>query len=128
MSTLKHNIRQQQAQLNNLENIVRSGPRPYGPELTDDSYMAASSASTSTTPPSSYSVPAPTSTKMKRRSSHDVLSNLAGPDSSLPLPRRDTEEDNSIREGIPSPSHYKRPSSPSRTLSRKLVDSLFRLY
>ncbi|KAF9560124.1 hypothetical protein CPC08DRAFT_708323 [Agrocybe pediades] len=59
-----------------------------------------------------------TTTPMKRRSSHDVLSNLAGPDSSLPLPIRDPEEDNSIREGIPSPSQYKRPSSPSRTLSR----------
>ncbi|PPQ68052.1 hypothetical protein CVT26_007336 [Gymnopilus dilepis] len=133
MSTLKHNIRQQQAQLNTLENIVRSGPRPYGPELTmdrDDNYIPlAGSASTSSMPPSSYNNGASTSgtasaaIKVKRRSSHDVLLSLAGPDSNLPLPVRDrdsTLDENGIREGIPStsPTSIKRPPSPTRTLSR----------
>ena len=42
-------------------------------------------------------------TKMKRQSSYDVLQNLAGPDSSLPLPlpKRDGLEENGIREGVP---------------------------
>ncbi|KAF8902409.1 hypothetical protein CPB84DRAFT_1707688 [Gymnopilus junonius] len=133
MSTLKHNIRQQQAQLNTLESIVRSGPRPYGPELTmmadrDDNYnpLAASSSSlTSSTPPSSF-VPnasgsgTTTAIKIKRRSSHDVLLTLAGPDSNLPLPIREAGDENGIREGIPStsPTSIKRPPSPTRTLSR----------
>ncbi|KAF8972776.1 hypothetical protein BDZ97DRAFT_1649862 [Flammula alnicola] len=114
MSTLKHTIRQQQAQLNTLEGIVRSGPRPYGPELTDDNYNMA--APSSSTPPSSY-VPTAiqTPTNIKRRSSHDVLSSLAGPDSSLPLPKREIIEENGIREGIPMQSPYKRTPSPTKS-------------
>ena len=125
MSTLKHNIRHQQAQLNNLENVVRSSPRPYVPELEDHHLMASSS--TSSLPPSSFVQNVPTSTKMKRRSSHDVLLNIAGPDSSLPLPKRDSADENGIQEGVPltfgvssasPPSLYRRVSSPTRTLSR----------
>ncbi|KAI0091600.1 hypothetical protein BDY19DRAFT_931298 [Irpex rosettiformis] len=33
MSTLKHNIRHQQAQLQSLENTIRSGPRPFPPGI-----------------------------------------------------------------------------------------------
>ncbi|KAF8159359.1 hypothetical protein B0H34DRAFT_400565 [Crassisporium funariophilum] len=133
MSTLKHNIRQQQAQLSTLENIVRSGPRPYGPEVTED--MMAASSSTSSSPPSAFAPAVPTPTKMKRRSSHDVLLSLAGPDSNLPLPKPkpiELVEENGIQEGVPmtfsvtstSPVSYKRMSSPTRTLSRIPVASV----
>ena len=126
MSTLKHNIRHQQAQLNNLENVVRNSPRPYVPELIEDHHHMASS-STSSLPPSSFVPNVPTTTKMKRRSSHDVLLTIAGPDSSLPLPKRDPADENGIQEGVPltfgvssasPPSLYRRVSSPTRTLSR----------
>ncbi|KAG9224140.1 hypothetical protein CCMSSC00406_0006808 [Pleurotus cornucopiae] len=117
MSTLKHSIRQQQAQLHNLENIVLRGPRPLPPDTSD--IMLSSPP-----PPSSFS-PVPTATKVKRRSSYDVLQGIAGPESSLPLPRREAEE-NGIQEGVPmsfgvgpsSPTSFKRASSPMRTLSR----------
>src|SRR5882757_8237026 len=126
MSTLKHHIRHQQAQLNNLENVVRNTPRPYVAETIEDHHHTMASSSTSSTPPSSFVPNGPTTTKMKRRSSHDVLLNIAGPDSSLPLPRREPEAENDIQEGIPmtfgvssaSPPLYKRVSSPTRTLSR----------
>jgi hypothetical protein len=125
VSTLKHNIRQQQAQLNTLENIVRSGPRPYGLEATTDNYnnMQATASSSSSLPPSSFVQSTPTPTKVKRRSSHDVLLSLAGPDSSLPLPKREPGEENGIREGIPAnyppnQTAFKRTPSPTRTLSR----------
>ena len=125
MSALKHNIRHQQAQLNNLENVVRNSPRPYVPELVEDHHPMASSSSSST-PPLSFVPIVPTTTKMKRRSSHDVLLNIAGPDSSLPLPKREPADENGIQEGVPrtfgvssaNPSLYKRVSSPTRTLSR----------
>lgn len=125
MSTLKHNIRHQQAQLNNLESIVRSVPRSYVPEVTEDYHIMASS-STSSTPPSSFVPNGSTPIKIKRRSSHDVLLGIAGPDSSLPLPKRDAVDENGIQEGVPmtfgvssgSPTLYKRVSSPTRTLSR----------
>lgn len=131
VSTLKHNIRQQQAQLNTLENIVRSGPRPYRPESLPDNYsnMQATASSSSSTPPSSFVPSTSTPTKMKRRSSHDVLLSLAGPESHLPLPKREPGEENGIREGIPSnypPNHpsFKRTPSPTRTLSRIPVSSV----
>ena len=125
MSTLKHNIRHQQAQLNNLESVVRNSPRPYVPELVED-YNTMASSSTPSSPPSSFAPNGPTTTKMKRRSSHDVLLNIAGPDSSLPLPKREPGDENGIQEGVPmtfgvssaSPPSYKRVSSPTRTLSR----------
>ncbi|KAJ3511614.1 hypothetical protein NLJ89_g4000 [Agrocybe chaxingu] len=136
MSTLKHNIRQQQAQLNNLETIVRNVPRSYSSSTDlslqdmDYSYNYSNMASTSSSgsaPPSSYAPvgsangTGPTPVNVKRRSSHDVLLSIAGPDSGLPLPKRDSilAEENGIREGIPtSPPSYKRASSPTRTLSR----------
>ncbi|KAF9038606.1 hypothetical protein BJ165DRAFT_1499150 [Panaeolus papilionaceus] len=156
MSTLKHNIRQQQAQLNTLETIVRSGPRPLAytssasamsaTDLTEEALFASTSStgeggknglSTSTNaPPSSFNAPNGLSTKMKRRSSHDVLQSLAGPESSLPLPKRDmssasTEDLTStsprIQEGVPYPSSppgHKRASSPFRSFSRIPVSSV----
>ena len=117
ISTIKHNIRQQQAQLNSLENIVRSSPRPYPPELPEISnYNMATSSS-----PSSYVSPsAGTPTSIKRRSSHDVLLSLAGPESSLPLPKRDILAEESVREGIPAQPSYKRASSPTKSRGSSL--------
>jgi len=120
MSTLKHTIRHQQAQLHSLENHLLRGPRPLQ-DFSDDM------TSSTSPPPSSYMPSASTTSKMKKRSSYDILHGIAGPDSSLPLPKRDGLEENGIREGIPmtfgvgpvSPSTYKRASSPTRTLSRK---------
>ena len=117
MSTLKHTIRHQQAQLHNLENLLQRTPRL---PLT---------ASTSSPPPdlSPSDAPPTTPNKIKRRSSFDVLQSLAGPDSNLPLPRRDpgSLSQDGIREGVPmdfgagpSSQSYKRQSSPTRTLSR----------
>ena len=146
MSTLKHSIRHQQAQLNSLESIVRQGPRPYSADMSDDLSASTSSrladsgagagagnayglanghsiGGTPSSPPSSFVVQSPT--KVKKRSSYDVLQSIAGPESNLPLPvpREAGEENGSIPEGIPvgPPStlgHFKRPSSPSRSLSR----------
>ena len=117
VSTLKHTIRHQQAQLHNLENVLR-GPRKLQELPQDD--MASP-------PPSSYVPVDATPTKVKRRSSYDILQGIAGPDSSLPLPKKDGLEENGIQEGVPanfgtSPASpipsYKRVSSPTRTLSR----------
>ncbi|KAJ3476541.1 hypothetical protein NLI96_g11085 [Meripilus lineatus] len=143
MSTLKHTIRQHQAQLHSLENTLLRGPRPLPPGILNsppalspselDSYMSISPPYSPPNPgPSSY--PANGTPKLQKRNSFEVLSGLAGPDSSLPLPRRDSRgslrpqfgvnglngagEENGIKEGIPmgmSPS--KRASSPTRTLS-----------
>jgi len=133
MSTLKHNIRHQQAQLNNLETMLRAGPRPLPPPSPPRSPDLSEFPSPQSPPT------APTATKMQRRSSFDVLQILAGPDSNLPLPLpyRDgrgspLKSDGSIPEGIPvdfgagttSPSSYKRMSSPTRTLSRMSVSQL----
>lgn len=132
MSTLKHNIRQQQAQLHNLENTLLRGPRPLPPgvfnsppmspdELDDPPSSSGRSHShnPSTASSSSYT------TRMQRRSSYEVLAGMAGPDSSLPLPkanggarRSSFGEDGGIKEGIPVTSPTKRVSSPTRTLSR----------
>lgn len=127
MSTLKHTIRHQQAQLHSLENQILRGPRPLPTDFSDDM-----TSPTSTSPPSSYTPATSTSAKVKRRSSYDILHGIAGPDSSLPLPKRDGLEENGIPEGIPmtfgvspaSPTTYKRASSPTRTLSRMFVISL----
>jgi hypothetical protein len=123
MSALKHNIRHQQAQLQNLETILQRTPRlPLS---------AASTASPSSSPPPDLSPsdlpPTTPNGKSKRLSSFDVLQSLAGPDSNLPLPRRDpgSLSQDGIREGVPmdfgagpSSQSYKRQSSPTRTLSR----------
>jgi hypothetical protein len=122
MSTLKHTIRHQQAQLQNLENILQRTPRLP---------LTASTSSPSSSPPPDLSPsdvpPITPNGKIKRRSSFDILQSLAGPDSNLPLPRRDpgSLSQDGIREGVPmdfgagpSSQSYKRQSSPTRTLSR----------
>ncbi|KAF5373336.1 hypothetical protein D9615_007383 [Tricholomella constricta] len=125
VSTLKHTIRHQQAQLHSLENILLIGPRGL-----QDTFNEMTSPTSP--PPSSYTPTASTSTKVKRRSSYDILHGIAGPESHLPLPKRDGPDENGIQEGIPmsfgvgpsSPQSYKRASSPMRTLSRIPVASV----
>jgi hypothetical protein len=122
MSELKHNIRHQQAQVQNLENILQRTPRLP---------LTANTALPSSSPPPDLSPsdlpPTTPNGKIKRLSSFDVLQSLAGPDSNLPLPRRDPASlsQDGIREGVPmdfgagpSSQSYKRQSSPTRTLSR----------
>ncbi|KAG1812921.1 uncharacterized protein BJ212DRAFT_1369012 [Suillus subaureus] len=132
MSTLKHSIRHQQAQLHSLENIILRGSRPlppgfmapsHSPHPSSEDVLDISPCPVSYT--TSFSTP-----KMQRRSSFDVLQGLAGRESNLPLPRRESATPilrrDGIREGIPmdfggSPGHAvntKRMSSPTRTLSR----------
>ncbi|EKM50610.1 uncharacterized protein PHACADRAFT_213510 [Phanerochaete carnosa HHB-10118-sp] len=141
MSTLKHTIRQQQAQLHNLENNLLRGPRPLppgilnsppiSPDELDSDPSPSFGRSNSHNPSSGSSSPG---IKMQRRSSFEILSGLAGPESSLPLPRPNAnnvrpssymeESPLSIREGIPLTSPSKRVSSPTRTLSRIPVSSV----
>ncbi|KAG6896217.1 hypothetical protein C0992_009685 [Termitomyces sp. T32_za158] len=89
--------------------------------------------SSPTSPPSSFNLTeTPSATKVKRRTSFDVLQGIAGPDSSLPLPKRDGIGENGIQEGVPlsfgvgvaAPLSYKRTPSPTRTLSRIPVASV----
>ena len=113
MSTLKHNIRHQQAQLAALENTVLRGPRPLPPGIFNSPPMSPSELD-SNPPPS----------RVARRSSFEALQGLAGPDSGLPLPRKSSNmsfgDENGIREGIPTGSGAaNRSSSPTRTLSRE---------
>ncbi|KAI0738425.1 hypothetical protein C8Q80DRAFT_1205159 [Daedaleopsis nitida] len=123
MSTLKHNIRHQQAQLATLENTVLRGPRPLPPGIFSSPPMSPAELDPSLSSSSSSNL------KLARRSSYDALQGLAGPESGLPLPRRDLKmsfgEENGIREGIPTGagSGY-RASSPTRTLSRIPVSSV----
>lgn len=149
MSTLKHTIRQQQAQLHNLESSLLRGPRPLPPGIMnsppwspDDLLLQEHDPSPSTAQYShghtsstgSTSSVSAAALKLQRRSSHDVLSGLAGPESSLPLPRTAnggggarpgsssyTTDDLTIHEGIPSGSGSTRVSSPTRTLSRTFL-------
>ncbi|KAJ7117806.1 hypothetical protein C8R44DRAFT_674170 [Mycena epipterygia] len=116
VSTLKHTIRHQQAQLQTLENMLLRGPRPYPPEISDPLVPSSPQNGTS---------------KMQRRSSYDVLHGMA-PDSNLPLPRRDGPALEDFREGVPmsfngspaSPPGFRRGGSPTRTLSRIPVSSV----
>ncbi|KIP01856.1 hypothetical protein PHLGIDRAFT_26828 [Phlebiopsis gigantea 11061_1 CR5-6] len=130
MSTLKHNIRQQQAQLHNLENTILRGPRPLppgvfnSPPMSPDEFDDPSSSSgrSHSHTPSTSTFPSSPLLKLQRRSSYEVLSGLAGPESNLPLPRPSANggifgEEGGIREGIPALSPSKRVSSPTRTLS-----------
>ena len=121
MSTLKHSIRHQQAQLQNLENLLQLTPR------MPMSLNTSSSPPPSPLPDTSDHVPTTPNGKVRRRSSFDILHSLAGPDSNLPLPRREpgSLSQDGIREGVPmdfgvGPTNqsYKRQSSPTRTLSR----------
>ncbi|CAK5267769.1 unnamed protein product [Mycena citricolor] len=148
VSTLRHSIRHQQAKLMSLENVLLQGPRPYPPELVD-------SLSSTSTPSSAMSFPSsrssasisslttvtttpPSSPPSKRRSSYDVLRDLA-PESNLPLPRREGRDSNAagledFKDGVPMDfereggssggASYKRLSSPTRTLSRIPVSSV----
>jgi len=128
MSTLKHSIRQQQAQLHTLENIILRGPRPLPPGVLSSPPRSPDQPDFNIPPqPPQYTSTTPS--KIKRRSSFDVLHSIA-PESNLPLPKRaDTPAPppkQDIPEGIPvdfspgvvSPNSYKRISSPTRTLSR----------
>ncbi len=126
MSTLKHSIRHQQAQLQNFENLLQLAPRM--PMSLNTSSSSSPPPSPLPPDPSDHSATTPNgNVKVRRRSSFDILHTLAGPDSNLPLPRREPGSlgQEGIREGIPmdfgvgpiSPS-YKRQPSPTRTLSR----------
>ncbi|KAI1790298.1 hypothetical protein LXA43DRAFT_973784 [Ganoderma leucocontextum] len=122
ISTLKHNIRHQQAQLAALENTILRGPRPYPPGILSsqsldlDPFRPSSSSG-------SGSGSTPHAIKVARRSSYEALQGLAGSDSGLPLPRRNME--NGIREGIPTGSGSgQRNDSPTRTLSRIPISSV----
>ncbi|KAH9951083.1 hypothetical protein B0H21DRAFT_719399 [Amylocystis lapponica] len=123
MSTLKHSIRHQQAQLQTLENVVLRGPRPLPPGIMNSPPLSPSELDL---PPDVQSTPF--TRRLQKRNSFDILQGLAGPESNLPLPRRDERrasfgEENGIREGIPTASG-KRSSSPTRTLSRIPVSSV----
>lgn len=134
ISTLKHKIRHDQAQLHTLENTVLRGPRPIplgildsppmSPEFDSDLPLYPGRSHSHNPSPSSGSFTSH-ALKMQRRSSHEILSSMAGPDSNLPLPKpkgrsESFGEDNgySIREGIPTPAPNMRAASPTRTLSR----------
>ena len=133
MSSIRHSIRHQQAQLSNLESSLPkaqrrrsiTSPSPPPSPLPPNGRISPMSPDPST--PSKAS---------KRRSSYEVLQTLAGPESSIPLPRRDGPMSpspfggDSIPEGIPvdhsngavSPtesSHNRRKSSPTRSYSRE---------
>jgi len=78
-------------------------------------------------PPSSFGSNHASTSRVTRRNSYEVLQTLAGPDSSLPLPRRESRnfgEENGIKEGIPTTPSKQRAASPTRTLSRIPVSSV----
>ena len=142
MSSLRHSIRQQTAQLHNLESIVLRGPRPLPPGMINssppsptDSFFQLSTSHRG----SDMSLPPLSPSSTNKRNSREHLYGLAGPESSLPLPRRDPSRTRNIsgggmddgmdgiKEGIPSSfgssssAHLhtpKRQSSPTRSLSR----------
>ncbi|KAH0583032.1 hypothetical protein H2248_010917 [Termitomyces sp. 'cryptogamus'] len=127
VSTLKHTIRHQQAQLHSLENILLSGPRGLQQDISIDIMTSSMS------PPSSYSpIESTSAAKVRRRTSFEVLQGIAGPESNLPLPKRDGLGENGIQQGVPisfgvgaaAPPSYKRTPSPTRTLSRIPVASV----
>ncbi|KAI0923633.1 hypothetical protein AcW1_006531 [Taiwanofungus camphoratus] len=124
MSTLKHSIRHQQAQLQTLESTILRGPRPLPPGLLNSPPLSPTDLDLNSSPGHSSSF----TPRLQQRNSFEVLQGLAGPESSLPLPRRDERrssfgEENGIREGIPTASG-KRAPSPTRTLSRIPVSSV----
>ncbi|KAM5531460.1 hypothetical protein V8D89_014850 [Ganoderma adspersum] len=127
ISTLKHNIRHQQAQLTALENTILRGPRPYPPGIISSPSLSLVDLDPFAPSSSSSSGSTPRAVKLARRSSYDALQGLAGPDSGLPLPRRNMSfgEENGIREGIPTGSGSgHRNNSPTRTLSRIPISSV----
>lgn len=133
MSTLKHSIRHQQAQLHSLENVLFRGPRPLPPGIMNPSPPLPSidlPGGMYSPPPPSYNAPSTPTSKAQKRTSYDVLQGMAGPESLLPLPKRDgagnSPKQDGIREGVPmdfragplSPGMGMRVPSPTRTLSR----------
>ncbi|KAH9911289.1 uncharacterized protein B0H18DRAFT_873249 [Fomitopsis serialis] len=123
MSTLKHTIRHQQAQLQSLENTILRGPRPLPPGIMNSPPHSPTDFDQTFASGSTYMSP-----RVQKRNSFEVLHGLAGPESSLPLPRREERsrsfgEENGIREGIPT-SSWTRQQSPTRTLSRIPVSSV----
>ncbi|KAF7968697.1 hypothetical protein HWV62_29648 [Athelia sp. TMB] len=135
ISSLKHSIRQQQAQLQNYENIILRGPRPYpygvmsnhSPATSATDLTSRDSTSTSeSTAPTSISQHGPPTTPPPKIRKQLSLESSNG-DSITPLPRRESVKEGSIREGVamdfgvaPASSlgHHKRVSSPTRTYSR----------
>ncbi|KZT69308.1 hypothetical protein DAEQUDRAFT_765615 [Daedalea quercina L-15889] len=123
MSTLKHSIRHQQAQLQTLENTILRGPRPLPPGIFHSPPRSPTELDQMSTSGGQNMSP-----RLQKRNSFEVLHGLAGPESSLPLPRREERrpsfgEENGIREGIPTTSGT-RSQSPTRTLSRIPVSSV----
>lgn len=148
MSNLRHSIRQQTAQLHSLESIVLRGPRPLPPGMINSPPPSPTDSFFQPSPPHrnsdmSLSPPSPnmasSMNNTSRRNSREHLYGLAGPESSLPLPRRDPSRTRNvsggglddgmggIKEGIPSSFGStssaqfhtpKRQSSPTRSLSR----------
>ena len=122
ISSLRHTIRHQQAQLQNLENILHRSSRPASLSHGRRSPSPMSPTDVSSLHYSGFGSPSPLKLQ-QRSSSFEILHNIAGPDSFLPLPR---QEGGSIREGVPadfnsnslSPDQLKRPISPTRSLSR----------
>ncbi|KIJ55301.1 hypothetical protein M422DRAFT_199441 [Sphaerobolus stellatus SS14] len=117
MSSLKHEIRQKQAQFNTLETLLLRGPRPL-PASPPTSELALSPSSSSPN-------------KIQRRTSWDALSSYTanGPESRIPLPVNGRQDD--IREGVPldfgvssATLSPKRASSPTRSMSRIPVSSV----
>ncbi|KAH8108321.1 hypothetical protein DFH11DRAFT_1634401 [Phellopilus nigrolimitatus] len=132
MSSLKHTIRHQQAQLHNLENILRSS-RPMSGNPNKVASYSPPSSFTDLPPsplPSSSNGTAQTPKMQRRTSSFEILQGLAGPESLLPLPKKDggpLRPEGILREGVPTEfmsSANGRSSSPTRTLSRIPVASV----
>ncbi|OBZ74086.1 hypothetical protein A0H81_06269 [Grifola frondosa] len=103
-----------------LENTILRGPRPLPPGILGS---PPDFDSPSVSGQSNHML------KMGKRNSYEALQGLAGPDSNLPLPRRDERrlsfgEENGIREGIPTGSSGRRTASPTRTLSRIPISSV----
>jgi hypothetical protein len=149
ISTAKHAMRQQAAQLARLEDELARSPRGLSASTSTTSSFPASlptldlraPGDTSPTPPSSYSSHMGKE-KLARRASRDVLEEIAGPASNLPLPvtlpvgnprlnastSSLVSDAQSIREGVPaefaapkSGPPTRRTPSPTRTLSRELA-------
>ena len=136
ISSLKHSIRQQQAQLQNYENVILRGPRPYpsgvmsnhSPATSTTDLTSRESTSTSeSTAPTSVSQHGPPATPPPPKIRKQLSFESSNGDSIMPLPRRESVKEGSIREGVamdfgvaPASSlgHHKRVSSPTRTYSR----------
>lgn len=125
ISVLKHSIRHQQAQLQNLESSVQQRASWSSPSPSFD--MGFSSPSSELP---SYATPQ-TFRMAKRLPSYEVLQGMAGPESMLPLPLKDGQASAGvgvIKEGVPTTLGGEirtRSSSPTRTLSSEYAFSLY---